>query len=211
MSETDEKRRVRSGRPRDKSIDERLMWGALECYAKNGWSGFTFESVSRETGVGKPSIYLRWDSREELLEAAFEKMSRQFIAPDLGSVRADLLAWGAVLFAWWDSPVGLTFSRLQIESRYHPELLRPYLDLVGKPLSAAARQVMYRAMERGEVPRTANVSLLLEVMNGAIYTRATTGTPQSRPDNPVARELFVQRLVELVLTGTEMDLTEDAH
>ncbi|WP_236796043.1 TetR/AcrR family transcriptional regulator [Amycolatopsis sp. GM8] len=196
----------RPGRKRDASIDNRLMRAALECYARDGWVGFSFESVARQAKVGKPAVYLRWNSKEELLGGSIEQLSREFVATDYGSFREDLVSWARTLFAWWESVVGVTYARLQVEMKFYPELDPIYRERVSVPLSEAARQIVRRAVKRGEVEKSANGNLLLEVINGAVYTRVMSN-PELLLDEP-AREAFIRPLVALAVEGAGMDLSE---
>ena len=54
-------------RTRDPSIEARVLSAAVSVYASAGWSRYGFDSVAKAPGVGKPALYLRWPSREDLL------------------------------------------------------------------------------------------------------------------------------------------------
>lgn len=162
----------RPGRPRDKTIDRRIMEASLNCYSRVGWSSFTFEAVAREAGVGKPALYLRWNSREALLAASFSELSLPFMAHDRGSLADDLRDWMASLYRFWDSTVGLTFARLQVEYHFHAELSSIYFEVSGR-LARAAREIIHRAIDRGELSPKVRVNLALEVVNGAVFSRLT--------------------------------------
>ena len=90
MSEPSRRAAGAVGRKRDPLIEPRVFDAALRVYAHGGWSGFTFEGIARAAGVGKPAIYRRWSSREELLIAALQTADFPE-ARDCGHVRADLL------------------------------------------------------------------------------------------------------------------------
>ncbi|MFC4950082.1 TetR/AcrR family transcriptional regulator [Pseudonocardia sp. GCM10023141] len=182
------------------------MHAALACYARDGWAAFSFESVARQAEVGKPAVYLRWSSKEELFAASVEQLSQEFVASDHGSFRDDLDFWARTLFAWWASDVGATYARLQVEAHFYPELDVLYRERVARPLSGAALRIVRRAVARGEVPDSVNGSLLLEVINGAVYTRAMSN-PELLQDR-VAQEAFIRPLLDLVVAGAGMDLTE---
>ena len=61
---------VTPGRPRDPGVDRRIARAALDLFADAGWAGFAMEAVARRAGVGKASLYLRWNSKEALLTDA---------------------------------------------------------------------------------------------------------------------------------------------
>src|SRR4051794_41814148 len=70
----DEPRRGR-GRPRTPGADKRIIDAALEEYGEHGWSGFTMDGVARRAGVGKSTVYLRWQDKDSLLSEAVSTRS----------------------------------------------------------------------------------------------------------------------------------------
>src|ERR1700744_5860979 len=91
------------GRKRDPLIEPRVFDAAVRVYAHAGWAGFTFEAVARAARVGKPAIYRRWSSREELLVAALHTADFP-TARDCGHVRADLLDYASQWVDWYEHP-----------------------------------------------------------------------------------------------------------
>ena len=77
---TGEPRRSR-GRPRTPGAEKRIIDAALEEYGEHGWSGFTMDGVARRAGVGKSTVYLRWQDKDTLLTDAVSSRS-----DDLGDV-----------------------------------------------------------------------------------------------------------------------------
>ena len=71
MNSTSKDRPLR-GRPRDPELEGRVFEAVMQIYAHGGWSALTFEAVARESGVGKSSLYRRWDSQQTLLHAAMK-------------------------------------------------------------------------------------------------------------------------------------------
>lgn len=96
---------------------------------------------------------------------------------------------------------------MQVEHRFYTELERPYFELVNAPHTAVARQIVRRAVARGELPEDTAIDLVLEAINGAIYTRASTTRPRARAKLHRQREQFVDDLLELVLGGAGLDRT----
>lgn len=62
---------VKAGRPRDPQLEERVYRAALDLYGEAGWTGFNLTKIAAEAGVGKSSLYSRWNDRNTLLHAAF--------------------------------------------------------------------------------------------------------------------------------------------
>jgi AcrR family transcriptional regulator len=184
-----------AGRKRDSTIDERSLQAAIELYAMEGWSGFNFEAVARRAGVGKPAVYRRWDSREALLGDALAAHSWP-IADDLGSMKDDVRDWASRMLVWWSSPGGGAYIRWLVDLRYHPELGGNYEEVVN-PRVRSIRGILSRAVARGELNAQVDRVLLLETINGAIFTRALT-TPLRTPSDEEAHA-FADSLIGLVL------------
>lgn len=51
---------------------EEILAAAVRVFARNGYAAARMEEIAKEAGVAKGSVYLYFDSREELLAAAFE-------------------------------------------------------------------------------------------------------------------------------------------
>ena len=90
---TGEPRRSR-GRPRTPGAEQRIIDAALEEYGEHGWSGFTMDGVARRAGVGKSTVYLRWQDKDALLTDAVSASSGDLGEVDTGSLREDLRALG---------------------------------------------------------------------------------------------------------------------
>jgi AcrR family transcriptional regulator len=60
------------GRPRDPGHDRRILAAAREVVAERGMCSASVTAIADRAGVGKPTLYLRWRSLEELVSAAFD-------------------------------------------------------------------------------------------------------------------------------------------
>ena len=81
------------GRPRSTEADEAILEAAIDAFVEQGWNGLTIEGVAARAGVGKATIYRRYQSRMDLLFAAVRKLAQERDpVPDTGTLRGDLLA-----------------------------------------------------------------------------------------------------------------------
>ncbi|SRR5258706_10784849 len=101
-----DERRARPGRPRDPDLEPRVLAAALRVYAEAGWSGFSFGAVARRAGVGKAPLYLRWQSKEDLLLAALSAHTSTMPIRDSGSLRDDLTEYARRLLQGKSTPEG---------------------------------------------------------------------------------------------------------
>ncbi|UUZ89725.1 TetR/AcrR family transcriptional regulator [Paenibacillus sp. P25] len=86
MSEKSKKR----GRPRSESTDISILKATRALMMESGINNFSMDDVAARAGVSKPTIYLRWKTKEELLSDAFGMAADQTVIPDTGNALADL-------------------------------------------------------------------------------------------------------------------------
>lgn len=78
-----------AGRPRDSSIDEKVLAVTRELLVESGWDGLSVRMVAARAGVGRSSVNRRWSSKAELVLHAILGES-----PDLSPFEGtDLAGW----------------------------------------------------------------------------------------------------------------------
>ena len=190
-----------AGRKRNPLIEPRVFAGAIRVYAREGWGGFTFDAVAREAGVGKPAIYLRWSSREELLVAAIETLDYP-MARDCGSVRADLLDYSRQWVEWYghDERV-LAIRRVSYDRRNNAALQVLHRDRITGPRTEAAREITRRAIRRGEIAPTVRSSTVVDLLVGALFTHWDMSSEAGRSRLGETFPAYAESLVEIILAG----------
>ncbi|WP_019927495.1 TetR/AcrR family transcriptional regulator [Nocardia sp. BMG111209] len=153
------------GRPRDPEVDRRILDAALEVYGRDGWGGFRVETVARLAGAGKASVYLRWHSGEELLAEALGRLGH-LDDIDTGDVRTDLLRLAGQIRDAHLGPTGRAAMRLAVEAHQVPAVERRWKAARDAQVSAA-RALVRRAIDRGQLPAGTSVTLLLDLLLGA--------------------------------------------
>jgi AcrR family transcriptional regulator len=176
-----DERRARPGRPRDPDLESRVLAAALRLYAEAGWSGFSFEAVARRAGVGKAPLYLRWQSKEDLLLAALSAHTSTVPIQDSGSLRDDLTEYARRLLQSKSTPGGWAFLRIHLEASINPALHARVAAEIASPHIDGARTVLHRAIERGDLPAETPVDLLLHSLYGAIIAWMTLLFVESLP------------------------------
>lgn len=191
------------GRPRNPRVDQAIKDDAVELYGEVGWAGFSFEAVARRSGVGKPAVYLRWESKQQLIVESVVATRPSLIAPQVGDLKAELLDIAGQLFDTWTSPFGPAWTRLQVEHRSIPELGALYQARTLDPLEESVRLSVDQAVRRGEIPRSVSTRLLLSTIAGSIMARVLN-TPVSHTKDLIAtKEHFLAGLIELVMHGVQ--------
>ncbi|MDO3400029.1 helix-turn-helix domain-containing protein [Mycolicibacterium neoaurum] len=81
-----------TGRPRDASIDERVLSVTRELLVEVGWDDLSVRLVATRAGVGRSSLNRRWSSKAELVLHAILGETPD-MAPFSGTDRAGWIAW----------------------------------------------------------------------------------------------------------------------
>jgi AcrR family transcriptional regulator len=186
------------GRPRDTSIEDRVTLAAVELFGERGWAGFTLGQVAARAGVGKAALYLRWDSKERLLADTLARRVGVIEAVDTGSIRGDLVALAVQLLDLYFGAAGRAVVRLEIDT-LEDGGLHDVVRGLRRSQIRAARAVVERAVQRGELPPGTPVEVLLNAVCGGAINHVLT-TPH-RQREAAAREapVFAEALVDLVL------------
>src|ERR1700733_9204923 len=101
--EANESPRRSPGRPRDPAVDAAVRAAVRQSLIEDGFEATTIPSIARRTGIGAPTIYRRWPTQIELVEAIFDDLfsGRQLEVPaDEGDFRQLIreVAEGAFFF-----------------------------------------------------------------------------------------------------------------
>lgn len=151
-------------RRRGAVLERAILEAALEQLSTVGWNGLTMEGVAAAAQTGKAAVYRRWPSKEVLVADALRSGLPSFDqAPDLGSVREDLLALCRRARDAMYSRPGFALravihecDNLQAE-RFHAVILEGVVE----PTLEMLRTIVTRGTERGEVR--------IEAANGYVF------------------------------------------
>jgi AcrR family transcriptional regulator len=150
---------------------DRVLTTAFEILGQSGIGGFSVDEVARRSGVAKTTIYRHWASREALVLDAASRISAEQDVPDSGSLEGDLVAilvnLGHLLStARWSSVVP---SIVDVAER-DPEFAAVH-GTIQRGHAAPVRMVLERAVERGELSESTDVSTMVSGLVGPLYYR----------------------------------------
>lgn len=187
-----------AGRPRDPELDRRIARAALDLFGEAGWAGFAMEAVARRAGVGKASLYLRWSSKEALLTDAVTSRLARVADVDTGMLRGDLVELAVQMLDLYAGPSSRAALRLSLEAAAIPGVAEHYEDLRRSQV-LAARAIVRRGIDRGELATGTPVTLLLDTLTGGAMMHALTTPPDKKAD--LARDVrtHAERLVSFLL------------
>lgn len=187
--------RTGPARPRGDAVVSRVLDLTLQELARVGFERLSIPEVAALAGVNKTSIYRRWPTKGDLVRAALsQSMEHIRDVPDTGSLRGDLLALVRVVAGFVRSPRGMGVLRTVFADGDHPEVRALAASMWQEAGGDLPRQVIERALRRGELPAGADIELLLFTLAGAVLHRVFV-------ERAEADESYAGRLVDLVLYG----------
>lgn len=188
------------GRPRDPGLEDRVYDAAVRLYAEGGWAAMTFEAVARASGVGKSSLYRRWDDRAALLKNALAARWLPVDTIDTGTLRADLRELAQMIFDNRTGPLANLEQWFLVDASRYPEVRkvsRPYVQ----ETVLEARAIVARAIARGEARASLDAGLLMDLVVGAVNNHVTTTPRRLRAEMMRKAPAFLDRVIDVVLGG----------
>lgn len=171
-----------------------VLEATLEELARIGYQGLRIEDVAARAGVNKTTVYRRWPTKADLVQAALRTITDAQVAPEsTGSLREDLLMMARHAAVLSGSREGQSLLRMIIGEGLDPELMGIVAPL-RKSLEAQPRALLKAAEARGEIAPGIDAELLFDLLLAAIHHRLFLhGEPID--------EGFLGRLVDLLLLG----------
>jgi len=185
------------GRPRSAKAHEAILEAAAGLLLEHGLDAVSMDEVAARAGVSKATIYRWWPTKETLaLDAMYTRWTAAAPVPkDTGSLRGDLVEllspWARLVNA---QPYARVIAALLAEARTDPAFAAEYQRRIIGPRRDQGREILDRAMERGEIPPDLDVEVALDLIYGPIYLRLLQ-------DHAPLADAFVQTAVDLALTG----------
>jgi AcrR family transcriptional regulator len=178
---------------RSARVVESVLHTTLEVLGQQGYAQLRIEDIAARAGVNKTTIYRRWPTRSRLVMAALTTLAAPPTAVETGRLEADLTTTFLSATTLRSTPAGRGVVRALIAERGDPEVDEVVHEL-RELHRAPARQLLEQARRRGDLPRSADTELLLDVLTGTVYSRL-----RERPE-PLDPQ-WVRRVVRLVLSG----------
>lgn len=148
-----------------------VLSAAFKLLSEGGVASFSVDEVARRSGVAKTTIYRHWPTREALVIDACSRMIAEQETPDTGSLEGDVTAilmeiahllptanWSFVLPSIVD-----TAERNPEFAEIHSRIQRGH--------AAPLREVLQRAVDRGELPALADASTIVAALLGPLFYR----------------------------------------
>lgn len=181
-------------RARGPAVIRAVLDATLDELARVGYVALTFEDVAARAGVNKTTVYRRWATKPELVRAALTAAAETApVLVDPGDLRAALRAVARRARDVLSSSRGIGLLRMVLGGGLCPEL-EALATALRRQVEAPARQVLERAVARGELSPAADPGQLVEAISGwllHVLLRERTTVDDERLD----------RFVEVLLEG----------
>jgi AcrR family transcriptional regulator len=188
------------GRPRRASAGAEILDAALELLAERGFQAATIEAIAERAGVGRNTIYRRWDSKEELIADALQELIVDIDLRDRDDVYALLLDWIRDFARVFGDPLyGRILPAVLGELQGNPAFARVYAERVVQPRYDALVGILRRAAERGDLRRDVNVEQVADLLAAPPFVRVL---PVGLP--PIT-EHYAEDLLETIWRGIAPD------
>ncbi len=164
---------------------------------EQGFEAMSMEGVAARAGVGKTTIYRRWDSKEDLVMDAVVCHITSIDDPDLGSVREDLVHLiTAFQQTAHSTTLGHIFPRMVAEVSDGSALGHLYARRVIEPRRQMLSSIIQRGIDRGELAAATDVEMGIDLIMGPVMLRRLFGKVSARGAHGLS-----ERHVDTVLAG----------
>jgi AcrR family transcriptional regulator len=193
---------ARRGRPRDASVDERVIAVAWELLLAGGYAGLNVDEVAERAAVAKTTLYRRWPTKDHLAIAVAARMFPAVPVPDTGDLCRDLTDFAVALAislaryrmaGGTDGVSAGLAAELVAAAARHPDL-GDLVRALHAERHATALARLRRACEQEGLRPDIDHAILIDQVSAPIYYRALiTGAATDRD--------YAERLVRAVLDG----------
>ncbi|MGW1029488.1 TetR/AcrR family transcriptional regulator [Streptomyces sp. NPDC002577] len=168
--------RPHTGRRRNEAVRRAVLDAALRLLSESDGAPVTVETIAREAGVGKQTLYRWWPSKGAvLLDALIDRADQDVPTPDTGTLRDDLRAIVTATFEGARSPQTASALRTLVREAARDQHLAELMRAFTAARRAALREVLARGQERGELPADADLDLMVDQVYGLYWYRFLLG------------------------------------
>jgi AcrR family transcriptional regulator len=162
------------GRPRRADARKEILDATLELLAERGFHATTMDAIAERAGVGKNTIYRRWDAKDDLIIDAFSHFTARLelrADPD-DDVYARLLDYARSLEQLYADPLASRLiPALLGELQRDQAFAEAYAERVVKPLRQPIVDLLAHARSRGELRPDAEPEQIADLLVGPGFLR----------------------------------------
>lgn len=167
------KRRPPSGAALQRpAVTMALIRALFEEWASVGYAALSLERVAARAGAGKAAIYRRWSSKYDFVCNAVAATAVDITAfSDEGSLESDILGFLKSLRRVLRHPLVRRILPDLIAECARSDELKPLLESVSIERRRRGAEILERAFSRGELPRSVDIELALDLIPAPLYWR----------------------------------------
>jgi AcrR family transcriptional regulator len=165
------------------TVTDAIRRATLKELARVGYARMSMEAIARRAGVGKAAIYRRWPTKAALVVTVISTVAAEDVeVPDTGTLRGDVRALLAMNAKLLRRPMTQRIlADLMAATRREPQLEAALRSQVQDRRRAKGRDLLRRAIDRGELRADLDVDLALDLLAAPLYWRIVatrrTATP----------------------------------
>jgi AcrR family transcriptional regulator len=177
------------GRPRSRAADEAILGAALELLVESGYRALSMEAVRSRAGVGKATLYRRFATKRDLVDAALDLLGTAVEPPaDTGTLRGDFEALITEMAQTVYTPGMAAFMpRLMAESVADDDLHELFYKRLVVPRRQVVLELVARAVARGEIRDDLDPEVVVDLLAGPLVYRViiSGGRPEKFARGPL--------------------------
>lgn len=176
------------GRPRDTTIDERVLEQARHQLASGGYESLSLAAVAEAAGTTRQAVYRRWRSKADLATAAIASLSAAAERTPTDDPFADLVTELRAFRTGISRPDGLSMIGTMLLSSTDPVLVELFRERIVTPRRERLLAILRRARDQGRLAPDADLELATGMFTGSWYALALAGRrpPRDWPQRTAA-------------------------
>jgi AcrR family transcriptional regulator len=189
-----------AGRPRTPGVDEAVLKATLRRLAEDGYSGMSMAKIAADAGTTRPTMYLRWPTKQALVVAAMRfafRQEQETIPEGWGELppKERLLRVLRVLQPTGESDNRHLGATLMVESHRIPELLELVESELIRPRTQVISDLLDTMKERGEIRADVNTEHAATMIYGVRFVDLLRRTSRPVDRNVESVELLWPSLI----------------
>ncbi|WP_086826708.1 TetR/AcrR family transcriptional regulator [Allokutzneria sp. NRRL B-24872] len=172
------------GRPRSSAAQDAIISATLSVLVESGFAGLTIEAVASRAGVGRPTIYRRWASREDLVVDALATTVPVASTVDTGDLLADIASTVRIAInGLGGSELGGAVVGVLAASAGNPPLAAALAERYLGPRLGVVSELIARGMAAGVLRTDLSPEVIRDLLLGPlVYHWLVTGAPMPESD-----------------------------
>lgn len=187
----------RTGRPRSSRADEAILEAVLDLLSEGVTvDAISIEAVASRAGVGKATIYRRWNNKQAMLADAVRELKGTPAQPVGSNVRERILSLLNASAKGHDARAARVFPCLMPEVLRSEVAYKIWQEAVVAPRREIFRGVLRQAIEDGELREDLDIEVAVTVLSGPVLLNRML-----RWNPALDQDTLPERVVDMVLEG----------